>query len=122
MALDLALANDGDLALDLLGRARMIGGADRVRQQVKVTLLAFLGEWFLDTTFGVPYFEEVLVKNPDRSAIEAVLRSRILDVPGVTRVGRLALDVERTLRALRVSFEAETIEGLASDVVTLQLA
>lgn len=122
MALDLALANDGDLALDLLGRTRMIGGADRVRQQIKVTLLAFLGEWFLDTTFGVPYFEEVLVKNPDRSAIEAVLRSRILDVPGVTRVGRLALDVERTLRALRVSFEAETIESLASDVVTLQLA
>ncbi|AMG45531.1 hypothetical protein AL520_14575 [Achromobacter xylosoxidans] len=122
MALDLALANDGDLALDLLGRTRMIRGADRVRQQVKVTLLAFLGEWFLDTTFGVPYFEEVLVKNPDRSAIEAVLRSRILGVPGVTRVGRLALDVERTLRALRVSFEAETTEGLASDVVTLQLA
>ncbi|MGB3433564.1 hypothetical protein [Achromobacter sp.] len=122
MTLDLALANDGDLALDLLGRTRMIGGADRVRQQVKVTLLAFLGEWFLDTTFGVPYFEEVLVKNPDRSAIEAVLQSRILDVPGVTRVGRLALDVERTLRALRVSFEAETSEGLASDVVTIQLA
>ncbi|CAB3911913.1 hypothetical protein LMG3410_04878 [Achromobacter aegrifaciens] len=120
MSLDLALAEDGDLALDLLGRARLIGGADRVGQQVKVTLLAFLGEWFLDTTFGVPYFEEILVKNPDRSTIEAVLRARILDVPGVTRVGRLDLDVDRTARTLRVAFEAESAEGRAKDVVTLR--
>ncbi len=122
MSLDLALGEDHDLATDALGRTRLIGGADRIRQQIKVTLLAFLGEWFLDTSFGVPYFENILVKNPDRATIEAVLRARILDVPGVARVGRLTLEIERTQRALRVTFESETTDGRVNDVVTLQVS
>jgi len=120
MSLDLALGDDHDLAIDMLGRTHLIGGAGRIRQQIKVTLLAFMGEWFLDTSFGVPYFEQILVKSPDRSTIEAVLRARILDVPGVSRVGRLGLEIERAQRALRVTFEAETTAGRVADIVTLR--
>lgn len=119
MSLDLELSEDGDLALDLMGATRLIGGAQRVRQQVEITLRAFFGEWFLDTSFGVPYLEEILTKSPDRASIEAVLRSRIVDVPGVTAVRRLDLEMDRTARALRVTFEAETAEGLAGGFVTL---
>lgn len=113
MSVDLLLSPDHDLALDLLGRAELVDGAERVGQQIKVTLLAFLGEWFLDTSFGVPYFDQVLVKNPDRAAIEAVFRARILDVPGVSRVRRLALAIDRVRRVLSVEFEAESAYGLA---------
>ncbi|EHK65308.1 hypothetical protein [Achromobacter arsenitoxydans] len=119
MSLDLALSMDGDLALDLMGATRLVGGAERVRQQIGITLRVLLGEWFLDTSFGVPYFEDILVKNPDRASIEAVLRARIVDVPSVTAVQRLGLEVDRAARALRVTFEAETTEGLADGIVTL---
>lgn len=120
MALDLALTPDHDLDLDLLGRATFVDGAERVAQQVKVTLLAFLGEWFLDTTFGVPYFESILVKDPDRASIEAILRARIQAVPGVERVRRLGLEIERELRILRVSYEADTAAGRVLRVVELR--
>ncbi|SSW67331.1 hypothetical protein AVE30378_02566 [Achromobacter veterisilvae] len=119
MSLDIALSDDGDLALDLMGATRLIVGADRVRQQIKISLQAFLGEWFLDTSFGVPYFESILVKNPDRASIEAVLRARIVDVPSVTAVRRLGLEIDRTARELRVTFVADTTEGLVDDIVTL---
>ena len=119
MSVDLQLSPDHDLALDLLGRATLVDGAARVRQQIKVTLLAFMGEWFLDTSFGVPYFDQVLVKTPDRAAIEAVFRARILDVPGVSRVVRLALAVDRERRVLSVEFEAESAQGLAAGTVEL---
>ncbi|CAB3660924.1 hypothetical protein LMG26696_03367 [Achromobacter pulmonis] len=113
MSVDLQLSPDHDLALDLLGRTSLVDGAERVAQQIKVTLLAFLGEWFLDTSFGVPYFDQVLVKNPDRAAIEAVFRARILDVPGVSRVRRLSLAIDRARRVLSVEFEADSAYGLA---------
>lgn len=120
MTLDLRLGDDHDLALDALGHVSLVGDAGRVRQQIKITLMTLLGEWFLDTGFGVPYFEDVLVKNPNRATIEAVLRARILDVPDVTRVGRLVLEVDRALRTLQVKFEAETAAGVVEDVVALQ--
>jgi len=120
MSVDLALAEDHDLALDLLGRTALVGGARRVRQQVKVTLMTFLGEWFLDTSFGVPYFEQILLKTPDRTSIEVVLRARILAVPGVVRVRRLDLQVDAVQRALRVNFEAETAAALVADSVVLR--
>jgi len=119
MALDLALAADHDLDLDLLGRTSFVDGADRIAQQVKVTLLFFLGEWFLDTTFGVPYLEKVLIKAPDRAGIEGILRARIGAVPGVERVRSLDLQVERQQRALRVAFDADTTAGRLQRLVEL---
>ncbi|GAB1578679.1 MULTISPECIES: hypothetical protein [Bordetella] len=116
MSLDLKLADDHDLALSSAGDARLLDGAERIAQQIKVTLLTFLGEWFLDTDFGVPYLEQVLIKAPQRAQLEAVFRARIADVPGVRGVRRLDLQIERALRRLRVEFEAETDEG----IVTLQ--
>lgn len=120
MAFDLVLSGDHDLDLDLLGRASLVDGADRIGQQIKISLLAFLGEWFLDTTFGVPYFESVLVKSPDRASIESIFRARILDVPGVQRVRSLELQVERQLRILRVHFDADTADGRLERVIELR--
>jgi len=120
MALDLALSPDRDLDLDLLGRASFVEGADRIAQQINTTLLAFMGEWFLDTTFGVPYFEDILVKSPVRSGIEAIFRARIRAVPGVTQVSAMQLQLERQLRVLRVTYQADTTFGRLERVVLLQ--
>lgn len=120
MAYDLVLSDDHDLDLDLLGRASLTDGAERIGQQIKITLLAFLGEWFLDTSFGVPYIESVQIKSPDRASIESIFRARILDVPGVQRVRRLELQIERQLRILRVVFDADTDAGRLDQVVDLR--
>lgn len=59
--LDLALnAKTHDLAFN--GDVMFIDDVERVAQQIKIQLLTFLGEWFLDVTHGVPYLEYVLVK------------------------------------------------------------
>lgn len=101
-----------DLAFGPNGDMQLLDGARRVAQQIKVTLLAFLGEWFLDITFGVPYLEEVLVKTPRPAVVNALFRSAILAVPGVQRVKTLRLDFNRQARSLLVTFDAETPYGL----------
>lgn len=98
---DLLLASDGAL----------IEGPQRITQQIKCTLLTLYGEWFLDTTFGVPYFESVMVKNPNRSEIEAILKDRIIDVPGVSGVQQMTMQIDREARTLRVDFVAATDYG-----------
>ena len=96
-------------------------GTDRVAQQIKINLLAFLGEWFLDVTFGVPYLESILVKNPRMPAIETILRSHIKSVPDVTKVNYLSLDWDRRIRALYVDFGAETNLGPIQESFKLEM-
>ncbi|WP_454691121.1 hypothetical protein [Achromobacter aloeverae] len=119
MSVDLLLAGDRDLSLDTAGRTALVDGARRVAQQIGITLRAFLAEWFLDTTFGVPYFEDVLVKAPDRAQVEAVIRARIMAVPDVRAVTSLDLSIDREERSLLIKFEADTALGLVAETVTL---
>lgn len=112
MSYDIALqSSTHDLAIGANGDLWLLQDSDRVTQQIEITLLTLLGEWFLDTDFGVPYLEEIMVKNPKLAAVNAILRQRILDVPDVTRVVSLRLDFNRVQRTLAVIFEAETNVG-----------
>lgn len=112
MTFDLALAADHDLDLSRAGDASLLEGAERIAQQIRVSLQTVLGEWFLDVTVGVPYLERVLVKSPDRAGIEAIFRARITAVAGVKFVRRLELLIDHQGRALALAFEADTDEGL----------
>ena len=69
----------------------LVEGANQTAQQIKIALLTFFGEWFMDTTIGVPYFEQVLIKSPEKAKIENVFRKKILDVANVKRV--LAMNI-----------------------------
>lgn len=98
-----------DSGKDLL----LTDGAKRVAQQIKVTLLTFLGEWFLDTTFGVPYLERIMVKSPNRAQIESVIRAKVKDVPGVEAVPAVNIEIEAATRRARITLPGiETNEGL----------
>lgn len=119
MAYDLKLNKSGDLAIDDSGLITVFDGAERVAQQVRVTLKTFLGEWFLDTSFGVPYLDSIFVKTPNRAEIEAIFRARIADVPGVEKITSMTLQIDREIRMLRVAFEIETSLGPASGSVTV---
>jgi len=98
-----------------------IGGADKVAQQIKINLLTFLGEWFLDNTLGVPYLEEILIKNPRIPSVETILRNHISGVPNVTRITRFGLGWDRKARTLSVEFACDTDLGPISESVKLEM-
>lgn len=112
MSMDIRIGNDLDIYLNIRNEAEFVDGADRIKQQVGITLRTFIEEWFMDTSFGVPYFERIMVKSPKASVINSVLRTRIKDVPGVTRINTLDLDIDRQARFLAVSADIETTEGM----------
>lgn len=108
---DLLIADGGDILL--------IDNAERVAQQIQIKLKSFLGEWFLDTSYGVPYFEYILVKDPNMTHIRSILRQQIGEVDDVTKVPDLSLSFDRQNRLLTVEYTAETPYGLVTRLEVL---
>lgn len=112
--LDLALnSNTHDLILTD-GDVMLIDNAERVAQQIKIQLLTFLGEWFLDVTHGVPYLEYVLVKNPNFTLVREIFREQILKVTDVDEVVDIDIDFNPATRTVTIAYEAETSYGLVT--------
>jgi hypothetical protein len=99
----------------------VLDSADKVAQQIKINLLTLLGEWFLDNTWGVPYLEEILIKNPHMPSVETILRSHIASVPNVDRIVSLGLSWDRQMRTLSVDFTCDTPLGPIQESVKLEV-
>ena len=101
--------NNSDIDLSTYG-LQLIENEDFITQKLRIALRLFYGEWFLDITQGVTYYEDILVKNPDGARIEAVLKSTILGVIGVNEL--LSFDMTLSAdRTLTVTFSVNTDVG-----------
>lgn len=104
---------DGNDDLDLsTGDLQLLTGVDEVRQRVELKLRFFKGEWFLDRSFGVPWFQDILVRNPQLDVVRALLIRAIESEPNVDKVTQLVLDLN-TERHLTI----ESVEILANENV-----
>lgn len=92
--------------------AFLITGAERVAQAVKIALYTFIGEWFLNVNAGLPYFEEIFVKNPNIRLIQGIFRQKISEVEGVRSVNSVVVFYDPRTRISSVDWEAETSEGI----------
>lgn len=100
----------GDLAI-VAGNLGIVTEAAAIAQAIRCRLLLFLGEWFLDTRQGVPYFQRVLVKNPDLPLVASTVRTAILGTPGVARLTQYSQAYDSATRRLTVAFTAVTDDG-----------
>lgn len=107
---DLKLTTAGDLDISS-GDYELIDGINAIAQDVKIRLRFFLGEWFLDTRIGVPYFTKILGQKPRENVVRSILRQAILTTPGVLEVSSMSIDFEGAPRRLDVAFTATTDEG-----------
>jgi len=108
LAMDMAT---GDLVLRD-GDVLLIDNAERVAQQILITLRFWLGEWFLDTKDGIPYLEYVLVKSPNLLHIRQIFTEAMEKVDGVKRVEEMNLVFDAKNRSLHVDYEVSTDYGL----------
>jgi len=99
---DLMLAN-ADLAL--------VSDGASIAQHIKQRLQLFQGEWFLVPTDGVPYFQVVLVKNPDPAVLRQTFSDTITQTPGVSRLVTLSMSYDLPSRTLNVAYQAQTDSG-----------
>jgi hypothetical protein len=91
--------------------------ADAAAQRIKDRLLTFITEWFLDLSHGVPYRDNILVKNPRLDVVNAILKTEILkSQDGTFTEFEITLDANRKMT---VKYVLDTIFGTISDTVIL---
>jgi hypothetical protein len=94
---------DGDLSL--------VTGSDAIAQDLQQRLQSWLGEWFLDTTWGIPFKQQILVKNPNLDLIQADILLATTDTPGVVQVTDFNFVYDNNARSLSVKLTVQDSNG-----------
>ena len=84
---------------------------DLICQRVKCRLQTFRGECYLDRNMGVPYFKEVMKKNPDLGKVRSLLAATIVGVEGVKSLEELKIKFDASTREYKVIFRALADNG-----------
>jgi hypothetical protein len=107
---DLLLNDDNDLDIST-GDLQIVTEGAAVAQRLGIRFRSFLGEWFLDTRYGFPWFESVLgIKNAE-DYFEFLVRSTILSTPGVQAIVSMTTSFNKTTREFTVNAVVQTDAG-----------
>lgn len=90
--------------------------AEGVAQNVKTRLALWRGTWFIDTDEGTPWLQEILGKH---EAVDVVLKSRILETPGVISLQSFESILNPDTRSLSVTAIINTRFGTAEVMETI---
>ncbi len=115
IALDYTLEKSDPLYGDIKivgGDLSLLTGIDAVEQHLKQRLKTFYGEWFLNKAIGVPYFEQVFVKNFNANILDSVFKKIIIETPGVIQLLEFALEIDSSVREFFLTFKASGAEGV----------
>lgn len=101
----------------------IIDGRAGIAQNLRQRFQFFLGEWFLDTSLGVPWIQEILVKGPLLQVVQELLKNVVLTCPGVLSLNTFVFNFNRQTRKANIILSASTIDGFInfSQVVNLPL-
>lgn len=94
--------------------------ADGLKQRLKIKLLTFRGEWFLNVNYGTPYYQQILGKGRKKSSVDAVFRGLITEDADVAEV----ISFNSTLssdRRYSLSFVVRSVTGETLEIRELQV-
>lgn len=111
MSKDLALdLNTHDLLIEN-GELLVVDAADQLEQTLKIRLQFFDSEWFLNVNNGLPFYSDILVKNPNIPNIDAIIKAEILDTDGVEELLSWDSVFDNAARTYTIAFKVRTTYG-----------
>ena len=115
---DLLLDDSGDLLLNELGDIQF---TDSVKQAIEIRIRWFAKEWKLGPDLGIPYFDEVFIKNPSEQLIEERMREAISEVEEVDEILSFSIVIDKILRELKVVYAVSTKDNTIEGSVTVNV-
>lgn len=80
-------------------------------QNLRAKLRFIYGEWFLDTTKGLKYFEHIWTKAPNLTLVDSLYRATISECEEVVSIVSFSSRLAARTRTFYLEFQAETIYG-----------
>lgn len=98
---------------DLLnsGGLSFVEGVAAVAQRLRGRLGLARGEWFADTSLGVPWVQTILGQRGSERIAETILQAAITSCPGVGALESFTLALNATTRHAAVTFRVRTVDG-----------
>lgn len=90
---------------------------ETVQQRLFIRLRTFLGEWFLNTAYGVPYFQDVLGKKTTKSAVDLIMQQQILAEVGVKEITYFNSTLIN--RQYSLNFRVKVVDGSTTDTISI---
>lgn len=81
---------------------------EAVRQRLSIKFKTFENEWFLDTSYGMPYRQQIIGKGLSQSEIDAIYVDEIFSDPDVVRIEYFNSTYNPLSREYDVDFEVIT--------------
>lgn len=103
--MDILLDRNGDLFFD---ENNDIVLNDLVSQKIKIKLRWFTAEWRWDEEIGLPYFDELFIKNPNIEYFEEIIRKEIFNIEEVIEVESVKISYDNQTRKGIIKFVAYT--------------
>jgi hypothetical protein len=103
-----------DVTLDSTNNLRFTETlTEYVSQKIINNLQTFKGEWYQNIDLGVPYYDRVLIKNPDLDDVDNLFQSEILEVDEVVEILEYESEFDNSTRKYTVNFKvlAQEVEG-----------
>lgn len=91
---------------------------DSTAQRLKIRLLTFKGEWFLNTNFGIPYYQVVFQKRVTKGQVDSIFRVEILSTPDVETIVNFDSIFNNATREYTLTFSCIVTSG---EIVTLTI-
>jgi len=80
-------------------------------QVIHHELSIFLGEWYLDTSKGLPYRPNKFRKSEHRSLLEKAIKSKLIGIKGVKKIKSFVPSYDKKERLYEVAFVVDTEAG-----------
>lgn len=101
--LSLKLDQNGDLEFDELNNFRMIEGKEELAQRLALGIKTRAGEWFLDTSLGIPWFK-LLGDKDNEEMIKSEVRRVLMEDSAIKTVDDLTL-IRTGDRSITIDFK-----------------
>jgi hypothetical protein len=111
---DFALADDHDIDTtnqELTLVEDTVGDPAAIAQELGIALLFHRGEWKQNVLVGIPYMEQVFVKNPSIAGIAVLFTRAARSVAGIVEVMEMVPEFDNSLRSLELDFRARAQDG-----------
>lgn len=102
---DILLDSGGDIALTDTADIKPLYS---IRQDLKIRLQWFFEEWRFAPDCGLPYFDEIFIKNPNTDRIAQIIREEAAKVADIIEVRNVRVNCDKTTRRAVISFTVVT--------------
>ena len=108
---DLRLTPQHDLVL-IDGDFQLINNeAEVAKQTLKINLLTLRGEWWENSSIGIPYIQEIVKKGVNKDFVDGIIRNAIENSYNISAILEFSSRITSDRRYLVENFKATTLDG-----------